>query len=340
MDLLETLKNVEDLETQSTEVHYESTENDGYKSSFASLYKAKSFDSQEKRRENLLLSIKVRRYQTVDEKRDLNDLFEIDEDVACETDLLEPMEVVTKLPKRRRRRRKKILKFGDALMMSEWLAEVPSDLEKNWLVKLCPVGIRNMIVAHNGITQSFNRKGKLLANHTSHLPGGGPSTPFHKFTVLDCIFASNCYYVLDVVAWNSFSLKKSNTEMRFYWIKSKLEETPELLEQSDANPFAFREVNYFPAELPLVEEKLSCSFIVGDEEVPLDGVLFYHRDTTYLPCITPLVGWLKPYMVPEMLHVPVGECFMEKKPKHYVSLAHYLENKHKKRDVPGEKMDC
>lgn len=40
----------------------------------------------------------------------------------------------------------------------------------------------------------------------------------------------------------------------------------------------------------------------------VDGLLFYHRQTHYTPGSTPLVGWLRPYMVSDILgiEVPVG----------------------------------
>lgn len=40
----------------------------------------------------------------------------------------------------------------------------------------------------------------------------------------------------------------------------------------------------------------------------MDGLLFYHRQTHYTPGSTPLVGWLRPYMVSDILgiEVPVG----------------------------------
>lgn len=40
----------------------------------------------------------------------------------------------------------------------------------------------------------------------------------------------------------------------------------------------------------------------------VDGLLFYHRQTHYTPGSTPLVGWLRPYMVVDILgmEVPVG----------------------------------
>jgi snurportin-1 len=41
------------------------------------------------------------------------------------------------------------------------------------------------------------------------------------------------------------------------------------------------------------------------DPIPLDGILFYHKRVHYLPGVTPLVGWLKGYMMPEMLNVQV-----------------------------------
>jgi snurportin-1 len=42
------------------------------------------------------------------------------------------------------------------------------------------------------------------------------------------------------------------------------------------------------------------------DPIPLDGILFYHKRVHYLPGVTPLVGWLKGYMLPEMLNVQVS----------------------------------
>lgn len=38
--------------------------------------------------------------------------------------------------------------FGYKLMGSEWFTEVPDDLSDNWLIKLCPEGIRYLVVAN------------------------------------------------------------------------------------------------------------------------------------------------------------------------------------------------
>ena len=39
----------------------------------------------------------------------------------------------------------------------------------------------------------------------------------------------------------------------------------------------------------------------------MDGVLFFHKGTNNICGQTPLVGWLQPYMLPEMLGVPVPD---------------------------------
>lgn len=76
-------------------------------------------------------------------------------------------------------------------MFSEWLIEVPSDLDKNWIMAICPVGKRCLVVASEvkstkkisiirikffcflkGITSVYNKVGKLITKHSSRLPGG------------------------------------------------------------------------------------------------------------------------------------------------------------------------
>lgn len=39
------------------------------------------------------------------------------------------------------------------LMLSEWLVDVPSDLVSDWLMVVCPVGKRSLIVASKVTTQ-------------------------------------------------------------------------------------------------------------------------------------------------------------------------------------------
>ena len=44
----------------------------------------------------------------------------------------------------------------------------------------------------------------------------------------------------------------------------------------------------------------------------------------YMPGRTPLVGWLKGYMVPELLEIQVDDKFMEQRPEIYGGMKHFL----------------
>jgi len=58
-------------------------------------------------------------------------------------------------------------------MLSEWLEQIDNeDLEKNWIMCLCPIGKRCLVVASEGSTSVYNKGGKLIARHSSKLPGG------------------------------------------------------------------------------------------------------------------------------------------------------------------------
>ena len=49
---------------------------------------------------------------------------------------------------------------------------------------------------------------------------------------------------------------------------------------------------------------VTCSFyFLFSCDSQVDGLLFYHKRTHYTPGKTPLVGWLKPFMIPEILGI-------------------------------------
>jgi hypothetical protein len=52
--------------------------------------------------------------------------------------------------------------------------------------------------------------------------------------------------------------------------------------------------------------------LFGQNGPALDGLLFYHSQTHYVPGNTPLVGWLKPHMMPVVLNVPVAPVYLQK----------------------------
>lgn len=62
-----------------------------------------------------------------------------------------------------------------------------------------------------------------------------------------------------------------------------------------------------------------------DELYPLDGLLFYHRKALYSFGCTPLVTWLKPFMLPEVLGISVPSP-LDEKPENYISFEDYMQN--------------
>ncbi|KAK1338609.1 hypothetical protein QTO34_019263, partial [Cnephaeus nilssonii] len=158
-----------------------------YKSKYSSL-------EQSERRQQLLERQKFKRLDYVNHARrlaedDWTGMESEEEEKKCD----EEMDIDTgkKLPKR----------YANQLMLSEWLIDVPSDLGQEWIVVVCPVGKRALIVASGAYTKS----GYCVNKFSSLLPGGNKrnSTTAKDYTILDCIYseAKQTYYILDVMCW-------------------------------------------------------------------------------------------------------------------------------------------
>ncbi|XP_062998964.1 snurportin-1 isoform X2 [Elgaria multicarinata webbii] len=153
------------------------------------------------------------------------------------------VETVKKLPKR----------YANQLMLSEWLIDVPPDLEPEWLLVVCPTGKRALIVASKGSTAAYTKSGFCVNRFPSLLPGGNRrnSTTGKDYTILDCIFseAQQTYYILDVMCWRGHPVYDCQTDFRFYWLHSKMQEEGSLGEKSRLNPVCW------PGELFLYTRK-------------------------------------------------------------------------------------
>lgn len=71
----------------------------------------------------------------------------------------------------------------------------------------------------------------------------------------------------------------------------------------------------------------------------IDGLLFYHKRTHYTFGPTPLVVWLKPYMVPEILGVSVPEPLMAAMPETYSTYAKHMEDVAKDKREAAQKRE-
>lgn len=72
----------------------------------------------------------------------------------------------------------------------------------------------------------------------------------------------------------------------------------------------------------------------------VDGLLFYHRQTHYSPGSTPLVGWLRPYMVSDILGVavPAGGPLTTKPEYAGHQLQQIIEHKRSQKEGMKEKL--
>jgi len=286
--------------------------------------------SQGQRREALLAHQKKRRAAALEVARRL-----VDGDIERDSDTEEDMEAMDEDSIVRRYRVR--ASYKKQLMLSEWMEVVPMDLDTMWYIVPVPVGKRTLVVAGEGRTSRYTRGGYDLGHFQSLLGYN------NKRTLLDCIFvpAQGTFYVLDVLVIKDHPLYDCDTVTRFEWGKQQIAE----IHDGDngigtrtwggrrANTYAFKPLEHYAADPATIGRVLSdqnnfcfAKFDDGQNDpaeqkdwqpAELDGILFYHHQLNYLPGHTPLVSWLKGYMVPEMLNIPVCEGLMAQKPANY-----------------------
>lgn len=203
--------------------------------------------------------------------------------------------------------------YANQLMLSEWLVDIPADLSSDWLMVVCPVGKRSLVVASKGSTTSYTKSGYCVNRFPSLIPGGNRhnSALGKDYTILDCIYSDvdRTYYILDIMCWRGHPVYDCSTEFRFYWLQSKVEEVEGLSEISKINPFRFVSLNSISCSTESIQTALAHEY-----NFTVDGLLFYHKETHYTPGSTPLVGWLRPYMVADILSIEVPQCPLTSKP--------------------------
>lgn len=293
-----------------------------------SQFKSKSSkQDQDSRRKRLLEIQKKNRFDFTNHVRKLTeDDWKDEEEEEDEDDSGMDVEVKIKRPGRY---------YKDQLMLSEWLVEVPEDFAQEWSMVLCPVGRRSLVVTNGSTTRAYAKNGQCIRSFPSHLPGGSRrKNRYRCSTILDCLYneLEKTYYVLDIMCWNGHPIYDTETEFRFYWLHDKFQEIGTVLaEHSKINPFKFIPLPSFPC----TSESISSSLTAANFEI--DGMLFYHKRAHYLFGSSPLVVWLKPYMLPEILGVAVPEQHLAHRPASYTTYANHMEqvghNKTKDTDV-------
>ncbi|CAN8029740.1 unnamed protein product [Ixodes persulcatus] len=289
---------------------------------FAS-YKVKySASSQSERRREFIEKQKQRRFDFQQHARNLADGFGSSTGSSTKRDPEEKMDCSIQKPRRNTDRL-----YRNQLMLSEWLVEYPEQFEEDWVMKLCPVGKRCLVISSRGSTKAYARNGYHMATFSSLLPGGskGVEGKFSDYCLLDCIYSElhKVYHVLDLMCWKSHPIFDSEADFRFYWLDAKLEEIPEVKEASEENRYRFLPLPRYPCSAQGLTAAMNSPLPF---EAELDGLLFFHKRAHYHQGVTPLVGWLKAYMVPEILHLDVHPGYLEQRPaKHETGLKDKLE---------------
>lgn len=235
--------------------------------------------------------------------------------------------------------------FKNMLMHSDWLVDIPGTLSTEWTLVPSPEGRRCLVVAQKGITSVYYRNGGFACCFESALPGGNPHKFSNSLTILDCvcekrsITKSAKFYVLDLLWWNRQMCTDSEFTFRQFFLRSKLDELamdeeqqqqeheqPEQVhEDPDPNNVSMdsgsscspkrqwqkRKAQFVALPSCRCEPAEMAAFIANGFPFKLDGLLFYFNSAYYIPEQTPLVGWLKPWMLPEILGVPVPDCYTQ-----------------------------
>eukprot|EP00698_Gefionella_okellyi_P004743 TRINITY_DN1434_c0_g1_i1.p1 TRINITY_DN1434_c0_g1~~TRINITY_DN1434_c0_g1_i1.p1 ORF type:complete len:421 (+),score=75.01 TRINITY_DN1434_c0_g1_i1:70-1332(+) len=179
--------------------------------------------------------------------------------------------------------------YAKQLMLPEWMNAVPEGMNGQYFVLPRPEGKRCIVVAFNGRTTSRQRNGFLLDRFVSSLPAGGhtPGLSGTGYCLLDCIFhePDQTYYILDLMVWRSSTIMyDSDTECRFHWLYSKLQECPGIAAVSQYNKYPFLPVPRYEC----TRDGLYTAY-AGDFGFVKDGLLLYHKGTRYVLDSTPLV---------------------------------------------------
>ena len=285
-------------------------------------YKAKNSPAgQEERRRKFLELQKQKRLDLSNHIRCLtegvwdNKDGEDDDDYEADDDAMEVDKVLLKRPGRN---------YRNQLMLSEWMIEIPDKFDEDWIMVPCPVGKRNLVIASGGQTRAYAKSGFLIKQFPSALPGGSRHVAHWKgeSTILDCVFSetSRTFYILDMMSWGQHPIYDSETEFRFYWLHTKMQEVPNASEISKVNPFSFQPLENFQCDSESISKVVNTK-----KSTELDGLLFYHKKAAYTFGSTPLVVWLKAYMLPEILGIPVPLCFIAQAPSTYQNFSHHIE---------------
>lgn len=208
------------------------------------------------------------------------------------------------------------------VQQAEWLGGFPED-PANWLIVPYPKGMRCLVIAFGGKTEVYSKNGPLVTTFKSYLPGGFPDTYNRsKVTILDCVQVekNKSYQIIDALICGNMELLNWPADFRFLWTKSRLGDW-----KCNGNFDAeFHIPNYY--DMSNNSDVMQCfeKFPFWDD-IELDAFMFYHKDSSYTCGKSPLVGWLYPFMVNEVLGFRIHEKYQALRPQNYWNAQSFIE---------------
>jgi snurportin-1 len=185
------------------------------------------------------------------------------------------------------------------IMYAEWLMDVPEDFAEKWKMLPVPKAKRVTIVFEKDTCLISNKTGKQL--NQFKIPHYTSST-----AIFDGFFKDKTVYILDFIKTGTFELEECDFECRRTLGNNFLVENHVLEKNQVLGKWKFE----------LLEPVVDCTkermeeFMSKPTPYELDGLLFYHVNGFYTPGFTPLVTWLKPWMLTDILDVPVNPIYL------------------------------
>jgi len=165
------------------------------------------------------------------------------------------------------------------------------------------------VVASKGITKAYSKGGWMFMDLRSSLPGDWQLQKGQ--TILDCVYVEDAdtFYVLDAISFGQQDLQDCEASFRFYWLRARFEENDfSKLNEHNEKPFVLLDHHDF-VDTSAVEQVLHKYPVFPENKPPLDGFLFYHKEASYVCQVTPLVCWLFPFMMMDVLGLPVSKSY-------------------------------
>lgn len=226
--------------------------------------------------------------------------------------------------------------FTNRVQLSDWLLDKPEDID-NWFLIPCPKGQRCLVVARDGFTAAYSKKGYCFKKFRSSLPGD--ETLVTTITILDAVYdmKAKVFYVLDVLSYGYQEMMNCEASFRFFWRTAKLSEL-DVEHTRQTNTFPIIALEFF--DLGNEDSLIDCLArhrMFDNAKTEIDGLLFYHKEASYTQGKTPLVGWLFPFMFEEVMGMRFINDAFNKKPDKYTNYLDFIEDFNKKyaaRNIP------